>query len=675
MDLSQLPVDTTYAEELNAAADDLEAQQDSTADFASEMYAVSGRIEAALANNHPPVAADDNTTTRSGVPKTIKPLANDTDVDGNTLTITTPTPTASHGPVSCTPSQCTYTPGSGFTGTDSFGYTISDGIATDTATVHITVSADAAPVAVDDTMTAKSGQALLVFVTANDSDPDHDPIIVTSAAPAASHGSVTCSDQTCVYTSVASFSGLDSFTYTISDGSLSASATAHVLVIANAPPQAADDQLSAHGPPAVVFPLSNDTDANDDHLTITSLSPSAPHGSVTCTSAQCTYTANLGFTGPDSFTYTVSDGAASASAVVHVAVTADQAPVARDDGVHVSPGFATNFFPTSNDFDLDNDTLFITTATPIAAHGAVTCQDFSCTYTANAGFIGEDSFVYTVSDGALFDSATVHVAVGIDGPPVANDDTFSIPQNAIVQFNVLNNDQDPENDSLSVTGNTSAAHGTATCNASGTCSYTPTFGFHGSDSFGYSVSDGSQTATGTVDITVGVNRAPKAIDDALSVRAGRATTIFPLNNDSDPDGDVMMITTSTPSASHGTATCDQFTCTYTPNAGYVGPDSFGYTISDGSLSASATVFLTIAGDTPPVALDDTAATHANTAVDILATTNDSDPDGDALAITSTNPTAAHGSVVCNGSTCQYIPSTGFFIRQLRLHDLRRSADC
>jgi hypothetical protein len=87
----------------------------------------------------PPVATNDSASTAAGTPVTIPVLANDTDADGDTLTITGST-TPAHGTVTCT-TTCSYTPASGYTGTDTFTYTISDGYGgTATATVTVTIT-------------------------------------------------------------------------------------------------------------------------------------------------------------------------------------------------------------------------------------------------------------------------------------------------------------------------------------------------------------------------------------------------------------------------------------------------------------------------------------------------------------------------------------------------------
>jgi len=129
----------------------------------------------------PPDAVDDAETVRSGHEEFLDLTFNDTDPDFDPLTITAPTPgiptaTAHGGTVTCEAfSGCSYISATGYSGADSFIYTISDGTGgTDTATVSLTVLANTPPTAIDDVLEATSGNPSFVHVTANDDDPDQE---------------------------------------------------------------------------------------------------------------------------------------------------------------------------------------------------------------------------------------------------------------------------------------------------------------------------------------------------------------------------------------------------------------------------------------------------------------------------------------------------------------------
>jgi len=157
------------------------------------------------------------------------------DVDGDALSVLVVSPPA-HGTVSMVGGSLQYTPAPDYNGADSFAYTASDGSAASSpATVSITVTpVNDPPVAHDDTAAVTTGASLLIDVLANDSDVDGDQLSITSSTSAGS-GTATCDSTRCSYASASGFTGVDSFTYVISDGH-GGSATATVTISVAAPP-------------------------------------------------------------------------------------------------------------------------------------------------------------------------------------------------------------------------------------------------------------------------------------------------------------------------------------------------------------------------------------------------------------------------------------------------------
>ena len=173
------------------------------------------------------------------------------------------------------------------------------------------------------------------------------------------------------------------------------------------------------------------------------------------------------------------------------------APTPGDDLVVVEHKDA--FDVLANDADPDSDLLTVTGNTQ-PAHGAASCLPTgACTYTAAAGFVGEDSFTYSVLD-ADARTATATVTVSVFGatqsedPPTPAADEIVTKAGTPVTANVLANDQ---SSSGTVAKDVGPTHGTATCTAAGSCTYTPTAGFVGYDGFRYTVTDDFGTATGT----------------------------------------------------------------------------------------------------------------------------------------------------------------------------------
>jgi large repetitive protein len=440
----------------------------------------------------------------------------------------------------------------------------------------------------------------------------------------------------------------------------------------NEPPTAVDDTLTtAEDTPGSVTVLDNDSDPDEGQTLSFTANTDGAHGTVACSGGSCTYTPAANYQGPDSFTYTVSDGHGGTDTAT-VAVTVNPVnddPNAINDTLSVDEDDSNSKDVLANDTDVDGDNLEVTSPTPTAAHGTVTCTAAGeCAYTPDPNYYGSDSFTYTVSDGhGGSDTATVNVTVTPvnDGPPVADADSLTTAEDTPGTVDVLDGDTDPDNDPLTVTSLApAAAHGSVSCTAAGDCTYTPAANFHGSDSFDYTVSDGhGGTHTATVSVTVNpLNDDPNAVNDTLSVDEDASGSLNVLANDTDVDGDNLQVTSPMPTAAHGTVACTAAgECTYTPAANNNGLDSFTYTISDGhggSDTATVNVTVTPVNDAPN-AINDALTTAQGTAGSVNVRANDTDPDGDPLSVTpKTN--GAHGTVACTtAGVCTYTPAAGF----------------
>jgi VCBS repeat-containing protein len=283
--------------------------------------------DAPVANADTYTAVEDQTLVMSppGV------LGNDTDPDGNTLTAAVFTG-PSNGTLSLNANgSFNYTPNANFNGTDSFTYKASDGtLVSGAATVTINVGAvNDPPVAVNDSYTTAEDTALTVLVPGvltNDTDPETSTLTATLFT-GPSNGTLSLNaNGSFNYTPNANFNGTDSFTYKASDGSLfSSPATVTITVTAvNDNPVALNDGAITNGTnPVTINVLSNDSDADGNTLSISAFTQGS-NGTVTCTTPNCTYTANPNFSGIDTFTYTVSDGnggTATATVSINVLIT------------------------------------------------------------------------------------------------------------------------------------------------------------------------------------------------------------------------------------------------------------------------------------------------------------------------------------------------------------------
>ncbi|WP_432471312.1 Ig-like domain-containing protein [Amphritea sp. HPY] len=166
--------------------------------------------------NQPPQTLDDSATTEEDSSISITVLGNDSDPDGDSLTITSYTQPA-NGSVSQDSSSLVYSPDSGYYGNDSFSYTISDGFDNASANVAVTVSeVNNPPIAAADSATVAQGDTVTIAVLTNDSDPDGDSLTIDSYTQG-NKGSVIQVGSMLEFTSTGKRGG-DNFSYTISDG-------------------------------------------------------------------------------------------------------------------------------------------------------------------------------------------------------------------------------------------------------------------------------------------------------------------------------------------------------------------------------------------------------------------------------------------------------------------------
>ncbi len=568
----------------------------------------------------------------------------------------------------------TYTPDRDFDGLDAYSYTIQDSDGrTDSATVSIAIlPINDPPIAEDDAATTDENDFVNIDLTANDTDPDGsiDPTTVTIVDfPREGTLDVDPGTGVATYTPDPGYCGSDRFTYEVSnfDGAVSAEAMVTIDVVCNLPPRAEDDAASTDENTSIgVNVLANDEDGDGaiDAASITITTPTRiGELSVHATSGVVTYTPNPGACGLDSFRYTVvdDDGATSNEAAVTIDVMCDDPPLAIDDASTTNEDTPLAIPVLSNDSDPDEDRLTIQSVTQ-PSHGAAVPSATSIVYTPSPNYAGTDSFTYTVSDGhGGTDTATVTLTVlAVNDPPIAQNDNRTTVKNSPIAVDVLANDEDPDGDPLAIQSVTHATNGTV-ANRGSSILYTPYPQFSGIDSFSYTVTDGqggSDTARVTITV-VAFNDRPIAQDDAASTDEGRLVTISVLENDSDPDGDFLLVETFTQPA-NGSVLNTRTSVSYIPNDGFQGTDTFSYTVSDGNGGTdSATVTVSVAAvNDPPIARDDTASTDEGAAVIVPVLLNDEDSDGDSLIVRSIAG-AEHGTVVNLGTEIEYSPDSGF----------------
>src|SRR5205814_850000 len=204
-------------------------------------------------------------------------------------------------------------------------------------------------------------------------------------------------------------------------------------------------------------------------------------------------------------------------------------------------------------------------------------------------------------------TAVVNISVtAVNDPPVAVDDSATTPEDVPVTIAPLANDSDLDGDLLTITAATST-NGTVVIVGGTNLLFSPSINFNGTTTIPYTISDGnggSASATVTVTVTT-LYRSPEAVDDSATTPEDVAVTIAPLANDSDLDGDTLIITGAT--TTNGTVVIVGGTnLLFSPSTNFNGTTTIPYTISDGnggSATATVTVTVTPVNDAP-VAADD-----------------------------------------------------------------------
>ncbi|MET1109947.1 MAG: Ig-like domain-containing protein, partial [Allosphingosinicella sp.] len=558
-----------------------------------------------------------------------------------------------------------------------------------------------APIAFNDTASTDEDNSVSGNVLTNDFDWEGDAMTATPGTFNGVYGTLTLNaNGSYTYTPYASTQSLalgqnvtDSFTYTVSDGSLSDTGTLTITVAGRNDAPVANPDVAATGENASVSVnvLANDTDVdNGAMLTVTAASAPAGQGSATVVANQVVFNPGTDFDYLDTgesvnvvVSYTISDehGATSSSTVTITVNGANDAPVANDDTASTTEDASVSGNVLANDTDVDVEPL--TVANPgvyAGAYGTLTLNaDGSYTYVPNAAAQGlddgesvQDVFSYTASDGTASDSATLTVTVnGANDAPVANDDAASTSEDSAgVSGNVLANDTDVDGETLTVAapGTYVGTYGTLTIAADGSYTYVPGAGAQGldvgetaQDVFTYSATDGTASDSATLTVTVtGLNDAPVANDDTNATDENSPVSGNVLANDTDVDGEPLTVTNAaTFVGAYGTLVlAANGNYTYTPGAaaqaltnGQVVNDVFTYIASDGTASDTATLTITVTGlSGVPNAVDDTATTNEDNSVSGNVLANDTDAENDPLTVTNPGTYAGtFGTLVLNAN--------------------------
>ena len=586
--------------------------------------------------NDAPVAVNDTGTVAEDAAATdFDVVANDTDIDGDTLSLSAVGTPSDGGTAVISGGQLRYTPAANFNGTETIAYTVADGnTGTDTGTLTITVTAvNDDPVAIDDTATVdEDSGATLIAVLANDTDVDTgDTLSLDSVTTPDNGGSAVIAGDQVQYTPAADFVGTETFGYTISDAAgRPASATVTVTVNnVNDAPVAADDAFTVDEDSSsnALDVLANDADIDaGDAVQITAVGTPSAGGAVTITGGGTglSYTPAADFAGTETVSYTIADNAGlTDTATVTLTVSnLNDAPVAVDDTAGVTEDSSDNVLDLlANDTDVDTgDSLRITALGALSDGGSATigAGGSQVLYSPAADFAGTETFTYTIADDAgLTDTASVSVIVSNENDaPVAVDDTATVDEDSVDNVvAVLANDTDVDADDTRriISVDTPSAGGSARLSdntVDNTLLYSPAADFVGTETVGYTMTDAfGATSSATLTLTVNnVNDAPVGVDDtgtAVEDSTGNRYDVLANDTDIDADDVLRIVSVGTPSDG-GTASIVEGQIEYAPAADFNGLASIAYTVADAAdATDTATLLVTVSAvnDAPVIASD------------------------------------------------------------------------
>ncbi len=358
------------------------------------------------------------------------------------------------------------------------------------------------PVANVDSSTTDEDTAVTITVLSNDTDLDGDTLEVTATSNGPANGNVNINaNDTITYVPDSNWNGTDTFEYSISDGN-GGTASAIVTVTVN---DVNDDPIANAGTPQTVtsgIPINLDgSNSTDIDGTISTYTWSDDISPWTGSGATLTISGGLLAVGTHNITLEITDndgGTATDSVIITVTAAGINIPPTANAGVDQSINDGDPVTLNGSGNDIDGSIVSYSWSNGINTQNqtinglAVGSHTFILTVTDDAGAIGTDAVVITVTSG--------------NTPPIANDKNYTTAFETAFSGNVLTDapaDSDPDGDTILVDSNTSPSYGTLTLTSDGSFTYTPNNGYEGSDSFDYTISDGNGgLATATVTITI-----------------------------------------------------------------------------------------------------------------------------------------------------------------------------
>ncbi|WP_180937641.1 tandem-95 repeat protein, partial [Vibrio parahaemolyticus] len=569
--------------------------------------------------NDAPNAENDVITTEEDTAVTIDVLVNDSDVEGDVLSIQSASVPSEQGSVDIVDGKLVFTPAENFNGEATITYIVTDGDLTDEAKVTVTVKpVNDSPVAVDDTVSTQEDTVVTIDVLTNDTDVDGDKLSIESASVPKEQGTVEVVDGKLVFTPAENFNGDAEITYTVTDGELTDEAKVTVTVnpVNDAPTIKVDAVESitedAVSTDTVVATLTvRDTDTSEDQLTVSLENNSNGYFVLVGDEVKLT---QAGVDAVNNDELNLKDLTISASVSDGVNPTAndsDSLVVNRvNDAPTVENAIADQVL--SEDFDaytIDLNEVFKDSDSSLEfsvsgnSNVLVSIENGIVTISPTADWNGSEILTFKATDPS---GESISQTVNFTVAPVADivADKATVVEDTPTIIKVLGNDTfEGDGKVVSLDTNNGPANGTVSVNPDGSVTYTPNDNYVGKDTFTYVVTSGGVSESTAVEVNVTpVNDAPVAKDDIATTQEDTAVTIDVLPNDTDIDGDTLRIDSASVPSDQGTVEIVDGKLVFTPAENFNGNAEITYTVTDGSLTDQATVKVTVnaVNDTPVV---------------------------------------------------------------------------
>ncbi|ELB1484329.1 tandem-95 repeat protein [Vibrio parahaemolyticus] len=571
--------------------------------------------------NDAPNAENDVITTGEDTAVTIDVLVNDSDVEGDVLSIQSASVPSEQGSVDIVNGKLVFTPAENFNGDATITYIVTDGDLTDEAKVTVTVTpVNDTPVAVDDTVSTQEDTVVTIDVLPNDSDVDGDKLSIQSASVPEAQGKVEIVDGKLVFTPAENFNGDAEITYAVTDGQLTDEAKVTVTVnpVNDAPTikveaveSITEDAVSTD---TVVATLTvRDTDTPEDQLTVSLENNSNGYFVLVSNEVKLTQAGvdavnndelnlkdlTISASVSDGVNPTASDSDSLIVNRVNDAPTVENAIADQE----LSEDFATYTIDLNDAFkDSDSALNFSVSGN---SNVLVSIENGIATISPTADWNGSETLTFTATDPS---GESVSQTVNFTVAPVADivADKATVVEDTSTVIKVLGNDTFEGDGVVSLDANNGPANGSVSVNPDGSVTYTPNDNYHGTDSFTYIVTSGgvSESTTVRVDVTP-VNDAPVAKDDIATTQEDTAVTIDVLPNDSDVDGDKLSIESASVPKEQGTVEVVNGKLVFTPAENFNGDAEITYTVTDGQLTDEAKVIVTVnpVNDAPTIKVD------------------------------------------------------------------------